>query len=406
MNVENPNHNTPEPTSPQEAPKAKKNKSTKKIKKPRTKGQKIFLVIIILVVIGLLIGLGIMVYFIIRKEEIAKQEPVDFADPIYSLLTGEEIADASLNSSPTYCVQIPNGGDGRPQAGLTHAAVVFEAIAESGITRFAAIFQNSNTSAIGPIRSLRPYYLEWDLPFDCTIVHAGGSDEAVAELHSSGARDMNENLSYMWRETGTDRNWNNLFTSAPKLNEFNTDHGYTSSSPKTFPRLTPDEVSQIIDLNNQCPEGEVCDIAPTQPIKLNFGASQSYNLVYNYDPETNTYFRSYASGDQHLVYDCPADLTEPNTKTQCGSLVQVHPSVVIAMVVRESRMDDGYHENIVTTGTGNATIFQNGEVIEGTWQKTSTTAQLIFRDSTGNEIKLTPGQVWISAIPQYGSISY
>ena len=98
---------------------------------------------------------------------------------IYSNLTGEIVASEEEKAAPTFCIQTPNGTDGaRPQVGLTQAGVIFEAIAEAGITRFAAIYQNPSSAAIGPIRSLRMYYLMWDTPFDCTIVHAGGADDA------------------------------------------------------------------------------------------------------------------------------------------------------------------------------------------------------------------------------------
>ena len=101
----------------------------------------------------------------------------------YSDLTGEPLADAAAKTAPVYCIQTPNGTDGaRPQAGLNEAGVVFEAIAEAGITRFAAIYQNPSSAVIGPIRSLHIYYLEWDTPFDCAIVHAGGSGDALAAV--------------------------------------------------------------------------------------------------------------------------------------------------------------------------------------------------------------------------------
>lgn len=376
----------------------------KKSKKPT-----IILAIILLVIIG---GIGAIVYFIFFSEEApAKLDKVAFPDPIYSNLTGLEIAGESLNSSPTFCVQIPNGSTdgGRPQAGLTQAAVVFEAIAEAGITRFAAVFQNPTSSAIGPVRSLRPYYLDWDTPFDCTVVHAGGSDEALSAIAKGGQRNLDEDYSYMWRETTTNRLWNNLFTSPTDLLKFNADHNYTTSSPKTFARLTPDEAAEIANknLNPECPEGTICDIAPlTDTIRINFGNLINYNTIYTYNPETNTYARSYQSGDEHLVYECPADLTEPTTTTECGDLKQLTPSVVIAMMVQEHTMSDNYHEEIRTLGSGTAYIFQNGEVIEGTWTKSAQDSQIVFKDSSGEVVKLTPGQLWIAAVPQFGSVSW
>lgn len=388
-----------------------------------TKKQKIIIAIVIIIAL-ILVGVGVWLWFLWHQptgEEIIEEEyieeEIEYVEPIYSNLTGLEIANAELNSSPTYCVQIPNGStDGaRPQAGLDAAAVVFEAIAESGITRFAAIFQNASVSAIGPIRSLRPYYLDWDTPFDCTIVHAGGSAEAIQALRIGGQRDLNESYTYMWREAGSGRNWNNLFTSPALLNAYNSSKGWTTSSPKTFARLTPTETTELLAQRAECanqtaeginPEEEpTCTpYTPASTIRINFSANTSHNVAYNYDPATNTYLRSHQDGQPHMTYECSAELDKPNTKADCGNPRQVAPSVVVAMKVQQGLMADRYHTSIQTIGSGEAIIFQNGEMITGTWTKASQNAQIVFKDGAGAEIKLTPGQLWISAVPQYGVV--
>lgn len=417
---------TPE-VKPQSQPEKKSRKSKKAQKstspesangtpeRPQHKTAKMVLYIIILLIFfGLVCAITIITLIATRDpEDSSNVDRVEYPDPIYSTLTGEEISDAALNNSPTFCVQIPNGTDGaRPQAGLNQAAVVFEAIAEAGITRFAAIYQNFNLSAIGPIRSLRPYYLEWDLPFDCTIVHSGGSDEALAELRSTGARELDESNVYMWRETGSSRTWNNLFTSSADLLRYNTDRGWTTSSIKAFSRYTPDENDQILAENLSCVDtedetAESCDTTAITNIRINFSGVPAYNTIYQYDAENNRYLRSYANGEEHLTYTCPDNLYQPRTTTDCGEPTQVAPKVIVAMFVNEGKMSDGYHENITTIGSGSATIFQNGEVIEGTWQKSSAKDQIIFRDNSGNLIKFAPGQVWIAAVPIYsGSVNW
>jgi len=394
-----------------------KNKNPESNRKKSSKKPAIILAIIFVVI---LLG-GVLAYFLFFRTD-APLRPnknlnvgIEDPDPIYSNLTGLEIADENLNSSPTFCIQIPNGStDGaRPQVGLTQAGVVFEAIAETGITRFAAVFQNPTSSAIGPVRSLRPYYLDWDTPFDCTVTHAGGSDEAIAALRKGGQRNLDENYSYMWREDNTGRLWNNLFTSPTDLLQFNADHGYTTSSPKTFPRLTPEEATEIAKQNlnpPECSEDTDCITADqlnrADTVRISFGNWVNYNTVYNYVPETNIYARSYQSGDTHLVYECPAGLNQPNTKTECGDLKQVAPSAIVAMMVQEHTMADGYHESIATIGSGTAYIFQNGEVNEGTWGKSSQDSQIVFKDAAGEIIKFTPGQLWIAAVPQFGSVSW
>lgn len=392
---------------------------------PRTPAKKkrsrVIAIVLLIVVIILAGGTIAIWYFSNQQSEDSPLGKTEFDEPPYSILTGLEIADASLNNSPVYCIQIPNGStDGaRPQAGLTDAAIVFEAIAEQGITRFAAIFQNPTVSVIGPIRSLRPYYLDWDTPFDCTVTHAGGSAEALAAIASGGQRNLDENDDYMWRESGSSRLWNNLFTSPALLNDFNNTNGYTSSSPIAFPRQTPDDnarylatksncISQIAaneSTDDACATFATLDTANSIDLKFT-NYSYSHNVSYTYDPETNTYLRYHQDGQPHLSYACPADLHQPLTTAECGDPLQISPSVVIALHVRESTMSDNYHEQITTIGSGTADIFQNGEHLSANWRKTAQSSQIIFTDDNGNEISLVPGQLWISAIPQFGQIYY
>lgn len=411
-----------EPSQPKTKPKNlttqvnKTKQSKKKTKAPRTTKQKMVLIALIIIAILLAVAtITTVILLIICKTDIEKAERAEFAEPIYSILTGEEIAKSELNTSPTYCIQIPNGStDGaRPQAGLNQAAVIFEAIAERGITRFAAVFQNADTSVIGPIRSLRPYYLDWDTPFDCTIVHAGGSDEAIANINFGGQRNLDENLEYMWRED-SNRYWNNLFTSPANIARFNSANGYNTSNIKAFPRYTPDETDAIISQIETCEaetaEGETdSECQPTalvSDITIDFGPIPAYNTLYHYDPESNSYLRSYADGKAHLSYNCASDLNQPNTLTECGEPTQISPRVVIAMFVQENTASDNYHEDITTISSGSALIFQNGGVTEASWSKTAQDSQIVFRDGAGEEVKLTPGQLWIAAVPQYGNVNY
>ena len=88
------------------------------------------------------------------------------------------------------------------------------------------------------------------------------------------------------------------------------------------------------------------------------------------------------------------------------SLAQISPSVVVVMMVKESKASDNYHEDITTIGTGDAYIFQNGIVIKGTWSKASKNYQIKFFDEGGEEFDLAPGQTFVSAVPSYGSVEY
>lgn len=395
----------------------------REIENKAVRESKNWLVFLISGVIGILGGVGcILMEILTPKPEIPELEfpkiPSEKAENgvVYSNLTGLPLADASLINAPTYCVQTPNGLDGaRPQAGLNEAGVIFEAIAEAGITRFAAIYQNPDTAVIGPIRSLRLYYLQWDTPFNCTIVHAGGSDDALAAVRSGGYRDLTENYSYMYRSSAGNRLWNNLFTTSADLAKFNSDRGFTSSEVNGFTRMTPEvaaraRVDQTVAEKLVITEpatGNTSVMTPTATsIALNFGSSSTYNVRYNYDAATNSYLRAYASGAAHEVYDCPNENLGRKSPESVCQLTQMAPTVVVAMMVDEKKAADRYHEDITTIGSGAAYIFQNGVAIVGSWSKPSVADQIRFYNESGEEIALVPGQTFVSAVPKYGSVAY
>jgi hypothetical protein len=50
-------------------------------------------------------------------------------------------------------------------------------------------------------------------------------------------------------------------------------------------------------------------------------------------------------------------------------------------------------------GSGKVLIFQEGREIIGTWKKTSNTALTRFYDSSGKEIPMLRGEIFIQSIP-------
>ena len=344
----------------------------------------------------------------------SEKKAEDGSTLVYSERQAEQQAD-NINLSRINCVQIPNGTDARPQVGLSEAKIVYEAIAEGGITRFAALYRGATSNVIGPVRSLRTYYLDWDIPYDCTIVHAGGEEVALQRVKDYSH--LSESKEYMWRDYSGYRAPNNLFTSAELLNKFNKDKSYLESRPKVFARLTPDESNkQVKDIRQSKLEGKTQDdesakYAYADSIYVHVTTNANYNVQYSYDASTNSYLRAYegASG-KHVAYTCK-NLENSGNKIKpqkdCGAATQLAPKVVVVMKVEEKlNQSNLYREDITTTGNGEAWIFQNGIVIPGTWSR-GTDEQLKFKDANGNEIKLAPGQTWITSVAKsYGYVKY
>jgi len=336
------------------------------------------------IVIGsvLLIAAAATITYVMLSQPAPKAETVKKAAPkpkpavkYYSPLTGVEVADEAATKQPVTAIMIENSPDARPQSGIKDAGIVFEAIAEGGITRFLTLHQEDKPQLIGPVRSLRMYYVDWLAPFNASVAHIGGSAAALAEVRSGNYRDIDQffNAGSYWR--ASDRYApHNVYTSFEKLDALNAAKGYTSSSFTGFPRTdgkssaTPDATSITVNIS-----------------------SALYNSTYSYDGATNRYNRNLA-GVAH-------------TDREGG---QITPSVVIALKVNEvTVMEDGYRQSITTTGSGEAIIFQNGTATTATWSKPDRASQITFTDAAGKPIALNRGQTWISAVPNgHGSVSW
>lgn len=334
------------------------------------------------IAVGLLLAAGITTLAImwnqpqanLPREYPAAQKKRE-APKYYSPLTGVEVSDEGLTKRPVTAIMIENSPDARPQSGLKDAGVVFEAIAEGGITRFVALYQEAQPNLIGPVRSVRPYYVEWAAGFDPAVAHVGGSAKALEMIRSGNyGVDMDQffNAGSYWR--ASDRYApHNVYTNFEKLNALESSKGKTASTFTFSPR-----------------QDEKKSTAPNAThINIDI-SSGAYNVDYDYDGASNSYLRK-QGGENHVDRE--------------GG--QISPKVVIAMKVPMSiGFEDGYREQITTTGTGQAYIFQNGTVTEATWSKPDAKAQLKFTSADGKEISLVRGQTWITALANNRNVAW
>ncbi len=330
---------------------------------------------IILAVVGVLLvagGTTAALYFALRNpsepEPVAKVAPKPEPKPVYySTLTGAEVETEAITTQAVTGIMIENSPAARPQSGLKNSGVVFEAIAEGGITRFLALYQEQKPKLIGPVRSVRMYYVNWVAAFDASVAHIGGSAGALREVRNGKYRDIDQffNAKAYWR--ATDRYApHNVYTNFERLDALNKAKGYTSS---TFTGFTRKDSTA-----SATPTATSIDVKISGPL---------FNSHYDYDAETNTYNRSQA-GAAHLDREDK----------------QISPRVVIVMKVDQTTVfEDGYRQSIKAIGNGTAYIFQDGTVQEVTWRKPSASEQITFTDKDGADVPLARGQTWITAVP-------
>jgi hypothetical protein len=282
-----------------------------------------------------------------------------------SRLTGVQI-DPALNKQPVTGIMIENSPDARPQSGLQSAGVVYEAIAEGGITRFLALYLEGQPDYIGPVRSVRPYYLDFLMPYDASVAHVGGAPQALSDIKTLGVRDLDQFAnSGAYQRITTRYAPHNVYTSIANLNKLEAAKGYSTSTFTGFTRKK--------DAPSKTPNATSIDFAIS---------SYLYNVHYDYDAPTNSYKRSEGG--------------KPHTDEKSG--VQLEPKVVVALAMGRGIDTDGQHTDYTATGSGHMYVFQDGMVQEGTWSKADRKSQFVFTDSNGAVLKLNAGQTWISVV--------
>lgn len=339
--------------------------------------QRILCIIAVLVCLG---GGSAAAFTLLKKDTpapapAAKIEPP--AEPtktvIYSPLTGLPVT-KEQSELPVTGIMIENSPDARPQSGLNKAGVVFEAIAEGGITRFLTLFQEEQPDYVGPVRSVRPYYVDWLQGFDAAVAHVGGSPEALAKIKADGAKDLDQFANAgPYRRVSNRYAPHNMYTSLAGLIELEKSKGWTKSTFEGFPRK-PEAASAA-------PNAKAIDI------KI---SSALYNVHYDYDAASNSYKRV-LGGKPHL---------DERSKEQ------ISPKVVVALVVPYSIHSDGIHSVYKTIGSGTAYVFQDGTVTQVTWEKTSSKSQIIFKDASGKAVPFNAGQTWITATAVTNNVTY
>lgn len=324
---------------------------------------------------------GFISYLIVEANTRVAQEPPPIAKPrpaekFYSPLNGIEVKGQTAAEKPITAVMIENSPDARPQSGLAEGEVVYEAVAEGGITRFLVLYQQKEPKLIGPVRSLRSYYVDWLAPYNPSVAHVGGSHKALQTIRNGKYRDLDQFFypDTYWR-AGDRYAPHNVYTNSKKLAALNKKKGYTKSKLEGLPRQDAPKERQ----------------ASVTKINIDFSSS-TYNTRYTYSKKSNNYTRAYA--------------TESHNDREKGA---IKPSVVIAMKTSMHAVnEDGYRESIKTSGSGEAIIFQNGSAIKATWKKASLNAQLKFVDKDGKPVELNRGLTWIAAVPvnQSGKVSW
>ncbi len=325
-------------------------------------------------------------------------------------------------------IMIENHEESRPQSGLSNADIVYEAVAEGGITRLMAIFYctalrgASQKYDIGPVRSARTYFLDIaseysDYPL---YTHVGGAncsapkDEAgnfLACTTNKKAQALEQINQYGWTNKGS---WSDLnqFSLSYRVcrrepnrtgQERATEHTMYCSTNQLWQMAEKRGLTDITAASKKSWDSNFTSWSFDQPdqasdtptaknISFDFWSGyKQYSVAWQYQSTTNSYLR----------------FNHDQLQTDHNNSQSITAKNIIIQFAKETRSVDIHKHNLYQViGRGTGILLQNGNKTTISWTKTDRTSRTIFKDNSGKQIKLVPGSTWVEILPIGATVDY
>ncbi|PJC39496.1 MAG: hypothetical protein CO043_03540 [Parcubacteria group bacterium CG_4_9_14_0_2_um_filter_48_40] len=329
-------------------------------------------------------------------------------------------------------ISIDNFSPTRPQWGLAGSLFVIEAPAEGGVTRFLAFYALddaiSTVDRIGPVRSARPYFVDWAQGYGALLAHVGGSPEALTQITKDGIASINEFYQggYFWHDTRIPRP-HNTFTDIPSLSDYGEsislasttlvredpafaayfDEIYgsdTSEYPQTSGYVIAQNAPYAADTLSTkfCDRNKMVTVAiqatgeksgdcvpyEVREVVLDFSFPE-YKVEWLYDASQSVYKRSQGGEKQ---YD--AATGEP-----------LIARTIVVQATDIATIDAIGRKRLRTEGEGDALILYHGRAAKMTWVREQA-GQLRIRNVRGEEMSLPYDHLWLEVVSTLDQVTY
>lgn len=315
-----------------------------------------------------------------EEPDVSVLAPVEEPQGPVNPLTGEP-AEEDLAVRRPFAVMINNLSKALPQVGVSKADVIYEIVAEGGITRMMALFQDlEGVGDLACIRSSRDYYVSLASGHDAIYIHAGGSPQAYqafADLKVSNIDFVNgPYYSMCWRDPERRKSAgleHSLFTSSEKVLE---------QLPEKFAREHGEGFEVGWTFDAQAPQGG----QPATELTVPFSTYKTGHFTY--DSASGLYSIEQHINKQDVPYVDGAD----------DSPVTVSSVLVLYTDISLIPGDSAGRMQVRTTGTGDGLLLRDGMVYEITWQRDSDTDCYSFLNSAGEPIPLNVGKSYVNVV--------
>jgi hypothetical protein len=351
------------------------------------------------------------------KREIGEGLPKTESCPINGELFSVPEREIWESRRPILAI-IENHHDSRPPSGISSADVVYEAVAEGGITRFLSVFYCDVASGgvnIAPVRSVRVYFIDWASEYgnQPIFMHVGGANDfggTGQTVREARALELLETIGWRYArgndfDTTYDSGFPVFWRNYERLKkDVATEHTMMASIDEAYKQAQKrgfeyEDSKGVAWDSNFIPwkfkEDNPLGTPKTSEISLAFWERSNlvdlYKVKWIYDQSDNNYLRE-NGGEKHI------DL-------ETGNQIAVKNVVVLFLRERPS-VDALAHVLYTTTGEGDALIFQNGDIIDATWVKKTRTDRTRYFDKSGQEIELVAGKIWVEVLPVGNKVDY
>ncbi len=303
-------------------------------------------------------------------------------DPLpkfYNALTGLECTE-ELSTVRPVAIMINNLRAALPQQGISHADIVYEVLAEGGITRLLCLFTDyTSLPETGSVRSSRDYYIDLADAHDAIYVHCGTSPQAKETLAARGTDNM-DGIYFstpFYRNKERQKNMgqeHSMMTDGERLVKGIEEKGYRTTSDAKQPFCFGEDNAPVVN-------------AEADSVKLKY--SYYVTAEFAYDDKTKTYFKS-QFGEPHIDANNDKQLEFTNVILLYANQYQVPGDT-------EGRLA------VEFVGEGEGVYITHGGAKDITWKRDSRTSSYTLYDAyNGKELIINPGKTYVG-IPPIGA---
>ena len=320
-------------------------------------------------------------------------EPAQIINPMTGL---PGFSKSAVDKRP-YTVMVSNIKQSLPQWGISKADVWYELLAEGGVTRIMAVFADGDKiPRIGPVRSIRDYYVDINDGINAILVHFGGSPKGYQRVREYGVDDIDGKIFETRYNQDMDR-----------TRTLGREHSF-SIDAKTIKELVKekgfDTKSKKYSLFNFAEEGEKYQkstsnlkIASTKSVTIPymFGFCTSY---FDYNKKTKKYDKSQAFISMGVPKQKHIDATD-NKQISAKNVFILRAKCTPIVGDTSSRIS-------VDLSSGTGWYLCEGKRISITWEKGDHKNSFKYFTMDGKELKVQAGTSYVSICDVNDKVSF